>query len=1153
MRIGRLHLMRYGALTERELVFRPDAAIHVVYGANEAGKSTALNALSDLLFGFGRSRSHDFLHDAATLRLGATLHARDGDSIAFRRRRGNKNTILSDAEDEEPLREDALLPYLGNVTRPIFERAFGLDSARLRAGSQEMLASGGEMGTMLFAASSGILGLADARRALETDAEKIFTPRRSGQRAFYQILDRHEAARAEERKSELRSTEWKRLNEDIDRLQEEHDAKARDRADLRRRQAEIENLTRLRPILAEMDEEARQLLDYEDIADLPDDMGVHLASALAGSKGADASLRQAEATVDKVRRDADRIDLQPALVSRMSAITDLFEKRGAVRTYVADLPRVTAERDQFNARLDDLARRLGMDRTAFDAQQPSDPEIARVEDCLARLREAGARIEDIDRRIGEDKETLARLMDDRPQAAIVDPKPWRSRVDALKPDIDRLATLQTARAELAGRRRRLAETAARLEPTVGDLDRLACSPLPARSELAAYRDAMNEAEGRAKSFVERLKSAREEIGKLNKAITDDESASLPTRQSIAEARATRDDAIAELAAQGLTALSQANLQSGVGRIRALVQAADVLADAVLREAERLARLSANIDRRDAVAASAARTEEDVAGAEETVAGLSSDYEATFRKAGVEPLNPDRMMDWHVAVEALLRAREEMETEAERTGAIGELEEQVAEPLRTVADGIGVSGQATLSISALMRAVDERLQALQRVWDDSRSNAISRQHCEAHLKRLEGERTEAVAARDLAATELKTQAVPLGLGEEAVSVEIAAAIAAWKQVPGIRAEQDNRHRRIIGMEREVAAFEEKVSALVAELAPDLGSLTPGNAIGVLNETARQAMAAADREREVRAELAEAEELLADAVRLGERAQSDLLAVLADCAKPEDAATLAARLAVRDDLRAKHAACRMRLRQVSPDMNEKEARTALHGFDPVEAGAEVERLAIEEARLDEEVKETYAQLSARRAERTELGHSNGAETAAFERKAAEAEMVGVAREWSVLKLASSLLGAAIERQRQAGTDPALARAGDSFRALTSGGFHRLAKRFNDDDAVELVAVRDSGEEIGLDAMSDGTVDQLHLALRIAYLEDYCTRNEPMPFIADDIFQTFDDGRTRAAIAALGSASAMFQPIIFTHHRSLVAAAQKTHGEKADVIEL
>jgi len=58
--------------------------------------------------------------------------------------------------------------------------------------------------------------------------------------------------------------------------------------------------------------------------------------------------------------------------------------------------------------------------------------------------------------------------------------------------------------------------------------------------------------------------------------------------------------------------------------------------------------------------------------------------------------------------------------------------------------------------------------------------------------------------------------------------------------------------------------------------------------------------------------------------------------------------------------------------------------------------------------------------------------------------------------------------------------------------------------------------------LDQLSEGTCDQLYLALRIAALEDYAKTASPLPFIADDILQTFDDARTSATLhALLGSA--------------------------------
>jgi chromosome segregation protein len=75
MRLIRLELRRYGHLSDVVLEFPPEASLCVVHGANEAGKSTALAALGDALFGFRDVRSGprpDFLHGAPQLRVGLT-------------------------------------------------------------------------------------------------------------------------------------------------------------------------------------------------------------------------------------------------------------------------------------------------------------------------------------------------------------------------------------------------------------------------------------------------------------------------------------------------------------------------------------------------------------------------------------------------------------------------------------------------------------------------------------------------------------------------------------------------------------------------------------------------------------------------------------------------------------------------------------------------------------------------------------------------------------------------------------------------------------------------------------------------------------------------------------------------------------------------
>jgi uncharacterized protein YhaN len=87
--------------------------------------------------------------------------------------------------------------------------------------------------------------------------------------------------------------------------------------------------------------------------------------------------------------------------------------------------------------------------------------------------------------------------------------------------------------------------------------------------------------------------------------------------------------------------------------------------------------------------------------------------------------------------------------------------------------------------------------------------------------------------------------------------------------------------------------------------------------------------------------------------------------------------------------------------------------------------------------------------------------------------------------------------------------------------------------------------------IDGMSEGTRDQLYLSLRLAYLEEYATRTEPMPFIGDDLLANFDDERTQKGIAALAAVGKHIQPILFTHHRRVVDLAQRELGSTVDVI--
>jgi uncharacterized protein YhaN len=111
------------------------------------------------------------------------------------------------------------------------------------------------------------------------------------------------------------------------------------------------------------------------------------------------------------------------------------------------------------------------------------------------------------------------------------------------------------------------------------------------------------------------------------------------------------------------------------------------------------------------------------------------------------------------------------------------------------------------------------------------------------------------------------------------------------------------------------------------------------------------------------------------------------------------------------------------------------------------------------------------------------------------------------------------------------------------MTLGAFSGLRADFDDKGKAALVGVRaSSGQSVSVDGMSDGTCDQLYLALRLALLESYLSEHEPIPFIVDDILIQFDDERAVASLNALAKLSKKTQVIFFTHHEHLVELARE-----------
>lgn len=178
MRFQQLQIPAFGPFTQLDLQFpNSPSDLHLIYGANEAGKSSLLRAIRDLLFGIHGQSPDNFLHDYKSLRIKAEIANQAGERLIFQRRKGNKNTLLDENDGQLP--DSALSPFLGSVDQSYFSAMFGLGSAELREGATELLQGKGDMGKALFSASMGGTPIQKVIDALQADADRIYRGRAS--------------------------------------------------------------------------------------------------------------------------------------------------------------------------------------------------------------------------------------------------------------------------------------------------------------------------------------------------------------------------------------------------------------------------------------------------------------------------------------------------------------------------------------------------------------------------------------------------------------------------------------------------------------------------------------------------------------------------------------------------------------------------------------------------------------------------------------------------------------------------------------------------------------------------------------------------------------------------------------------------------------
>jgi uncharacterized protein YhaN len=800
MRIAQLQLIAYGPFRGLELDLSAPG-LHIVFGRNEAGKSTTLRAISGLLYGIDTRTADAHVHKPNELRIGGTLLGDDGARVRVVRRKGvskgGPNTLLD--ERGGPLDEAVVQKLLRGVSEETFRHAFGLDHDTLQLGAKALLEGRGDVGGSLFDASVG--GGGDARSLLAhlvEEADSLYKPRATAPalNAALKELDAAQKTIKERQSLPEAYTKQRDALEDAKKRRDEHVAK---RAELTAKRAQIARASRRVPLARKREQLVAVIASLGGVAR----HAVRITS-LHSRLGA---FDQAKATERDERAEALRL---------RDRVTDAALRAG--------VPAGSTDK-RLDGRTEQRIQRLLQDRaTLSKGIDASRTELARNERELARLR---AVVEAPQAKAPGATAALARSVERA-----------RGLADTISRHTSEKAKAARKRQELEARAATLGSFTGTLEqlvalrlPSDGALDELARRAADLERTLSRHEERLAELERQAATVEQELAEASGDLAP-------------PAASDLRAARAARDEAwahVRDARGSSLSAKEVAALDSAFERA---VRDADVIADRMIVEADRVTRLATLRARQSTIAQqrSAALAERKT---------LDEQHAALWAPAGVTCGGLGEMRSWlqkHAQLASAFEAIRDLETDVEDT----------ALKLATARDELAAALEGAAESAGLVELLDRASARLDAV-ESARRGAEEAARAIAVLDAQIDERNAALVRDEALLADARTRLAelvgPLGVPDDASADEVTSALEALRELFKLEDLRASADARATAAAAEARAFEEEAARAATDLATDLVGLPARDVVTELSARASRAQAAEAQLAEVDAELAQ----------------------------------------------------------------------------------------------------------------------------------------------------------------------------------------------------------------------------------------------------------------------------------------------------------
>lgn len=1161
MRFATFGCVPYGPFEDLRLTFPPaEGDLQVLCGANEAGKSSLLRAMLDFLFGIPPRTPDSFRFGYPSLALEATFDLADGSQVGARRQRKGQQSELVPLKTAPVLLTSIQLADLlgGFRSDRSFRAVCALTYDQLKEANRMLRDSGGEAGISLASASLGTQVL-DVLKSLQAEAEDLYKPRGSAQK-ISELQKQRTAEQRVKQEATLRASEWKRLEQDLTESSATVDKHREAVSKLQQETRRLERAGRIAPLLHKEQTLAGQLQSLVHIPLLPGDFSGRWSAATTERTGLQKQFDSLRHEMASTSRELESFpDDFPLLAGDLpERIDTLYQQLENYRRLLDDHPKRELELANLQREVASLRERLPAplrdQQVTVDVVQESDLQqlIQQAQAGRQQQRMAEAAVRDGESQLEQAKRAFAQL---------VPP----GEIEVLQQALQATRDLPETEANLRSLRSRSPELqdvcdvhlqALRFEGVTSES--LPTLTLPADSLLEEAQqlqqqisDGLREAEKELRRITKEERECAASIAQLER------QGEVPLLADLEAARTHRE--------AGWQVVRHAWLQDPLPpdlpevwqspadlpeAYESAVESADQIADALRAHADL-------VQQRHALDAESARITAIKEYATSEVARLTAVQEAAqeswralWHPAGLTPDKPSVMREWTRRVKDYQQAHQAL---ARLRGEIEQCRQQAEAARATLVAALKASG-VTVSDDAGPGEVRAKVQDLVEQALAFRSKQEERQEqVEAATTRLRSTQDELQCAAEAHAIWQEAWSrvlTPLGLPATTGPEAVAALLEAIRDLRPREVEVAKAQERSAKIVRDIQEFE---ASATSTLSTQLGDATQGPSLAqriatIYRQQQQQLKDQATRAnlqtrlRELETRRSELEEQLA-------RCHRDIAQLLTEAGASEES-EVADRLTQsqeRRDIESAYADTQRLLRETLDGrpveywqelIADRTVDELSLMFEEAETTLEAEQDALNRARDRRTLADKALQ---------DASHRQGALAAAGRVAGLEHEMRSLVADYLRLKLAASLLQSTIDALQASQGNRVVDRGSYWFRRLTQGAFAGLD--ISGDSLQQIGAIRGDGQGKSLtpEQLSDGTRDQLFLALRLAMMEQYCQQREPLPLILDDLLITFDDARTGATLSALAEFSSVTQVLLFTHHEHVASLAAPLPGAR------